>query len=69
MVLILFVLLVLKSLSQAEKDMIQCLVDVVCRVPASQKIRYLTQSDEKELLDWDAEQYRISLNAYPTSKV
>ena len=61
--------LVLKSLSQVEKEMIQCLVDVVRRVPASQKIRYLTQSEEKELIDWDAEQYRISLNAYPTSNV
>ena len=62
-------ILVLKGLSQVEKEMIQCLVDVVCRVPASQKIRYLTQSEEKDLLDWDAEQYRISLNAYPTSNI
>ena len=62
-------MLVLKGLSPVEKDMIQCLVDVVSRVSASQKIRYLTQLEEKALLNWDAEQYRVFLNTRSTSAI
>ena len=62
-------ILALKNISQAEKEMIQCLVDVVRRVSGTQKINYLTQFEEKELLNWDAEKYRISLNTDPASSV
>ena len=64
-----FGILVLKNISRVEKEMIQCLVDVVRRVSGAQKIRYLTQLEEKELLNWDAEKYRMFLNTDPASNV
>lgn len=38
-----------------------CLALVLERVPEDARLRYLTQQDEAELLDWDAEKYRQSL--------
>jgi rhamnose utilization protein RhaD (predicted bifunctional aldolase and dehydrogenase) len=64
-----FGILALKNISRVEKEMIQCLVDVVRRVSGAQKIRYLTQLEEKELLNWDAEKYRMFLNTDPASNV
>ena len=40
-----------------------CLALVLERVPADATLHYLTAADEAELLDWDAEKYRQTLQA------
>lgn len=39
-----------------------CLADVLCRIEQDAKLRYLTDAENSELLDWDAEKYRQQLN-------
>ncbi len=41
----------------------QCLGDVLMRVPPDAELIYLTPGQNAELLGWDAEKYRQSLNA------
>ncbi|MGC1428509.1 MAG: class II aldolase/adducin family protein, partial [Albidovulum sp.] len=41
----------------------QCLGDVLMRVPDDAKLHYLTLEQNGELLNWDAEKYRLALNA------
>jgi len=41
----------------------QCLGDVLVRVPEGAALHYLTQEQNGELLNWDAEKYRQALNA------
>lgn len=41
----------------------QCLGDVLMRVPEGATLRYLTLEQNGELLNWDAEKYRLALNA------
>jgi rhamnose utilization protein RhaD (predicted bifunctional aldolase and dehydrogenase) len=38
-----------------------CLALVLERVPAAACLRYLSEADEAELMNWDAEQYRQAL--------
>lgn len=40
----------------------RCLSDVCARVPGAAVVNYLTEVQNYELLNWDAEQYRQSLN-------
>ena len=42
--------------------MVRCLADVASRIPATTALRVLTESEQAELLGWDAEKYRKSLN-------
>ena len=52
----------------AAKAMARCLGDVMARVPADADLTRLSPEQEAELLDWDAEKYRQTLNrtAHPT---
>ena len=43
--------------------LMNCLGDVLLRVPAEAPLSYLTPEQNAELLDWDAEKYRQALNA------
>ncbi len=42
--------------------MLRCLADVLSRVPSDARLRYLTDAEVGELVDWDAEKYRKALN-------
>lgn len=41
----------------------RCLADVTARVDAAATLNYLTEAENDELVNWDAEQYRQKLNA------
>jgi rhamnose utilization protein RhaD (predicted bifunctional aldolase and dehydrogenase) len=43
--------------------MIRCLADVASRIAPATALRALTDAEQAELLGWDAEKYRQSLNA------
>ena len=43
--------------------MLECLQNVLCRVPADWTMTGLSKSDEMSLLNWDAEKYRQALAA------
>jgi rhamnose utilization protein RhaD (predicted bifunctional aldolase and dehydrogenase) len=55
--------LVHKDASIGAKTMLRCLADVITRLPGTAELTYLTQEQNYELLDWDAEKYRQALNA------
>ncbi|WP_299630274.1 class II aldolase/adducin family protein [uncultured Roseobacter sp.] len=52
-----------KDVSQGARVMIHCLADVMTRVPETAELTYLSEAQNFELLDWDAEKYRQALNA------
>lgn len=41
----------------------RCLADVTARVDVTATLNYLTDAENDELVNWDAEQYRQKLNA------
>lgn len=51
-----------RDASPGAQIMLRCLADVIARVPQDAKLNYLTQAQNLELLDWDAEKYRQLLN-------
>ncbi len=51
-----------KDASSGALALIRCLSDVLARVPGDAKLSYLSHEQNSELLDWDAEKYRQSLN-------
>jgi rhamnose utilization protein RhaD (predicted bifunctional aldolase and dehydrogenase) len=56
-------LLLHKDASMGARLMLRCLADVIMRLPENAELNYLTQDQNYELLDWDAEKYRQALNA------
>lgn len=56
-------LLLRKDASTGAKTMLRCLADVIIRLPEGARLTYLTQEENLELLNWDAEKYRQALNA------
>lgn len=52
-----------KDAEPGAEAMAQCLADVTARVPEDAAIQYLSMGDTGELLNWDAEKYRQTLNA------
>ena len=54
--------LVRDDLSAGGEAMVSCLSDVLRRLPHGAPLVYLTPAQEAELLGWDAEKYRQSLN-------
>jgi rhamnose utilization protein RhaD (predicted bifunctional aldolase and dehydrogenase) len=44
------------------RALIRCLADVTCRLASDDVVDPLTPADEDQLLDWDAEKYRQSLD-------
>ena len=47
-----------RSANSAQRAMLQCLFDILSRVPEEWNLVPLSQSSEAELLNWDAEKYR-----------
>ena len=41
--------------------MLYCLASTLLRISPTEEILFLTTKDERDLLDWDAEDYRIAL--------
>ena len=50
-----------ESLSEGAEEMLRCLADILLRVQSGEKLCYLTENDEAELMVWDAEKYRQSI--------
>lgn len=55
--------LVRADASSGALALMRCLADVMLRVPADADLNYLSQEQNLELLNWDAEKYRQALNA------
>ncbi|CEJ13756.1 short chain dehydrogenase [bacterium YEK0313] len=51
-----------RALGDGGHELLRCLGLVLPRVPAEASVKALTAADENDLLDWDAEKYRQSLN-------
>jgi rhamnose utilization protein RhaD (predicted bifunctional aldolase and dehydrogenase) len=47
--------------SENAESMLYCLASVLLRVQPDEKLRYLTKEDEMDLMGWDAEKYRQSI--------
>ena len=50
-----------QNLSENAEEMLHCLANVLLRLHPSEKLQHLTQNQEAELLGWDAEKYRKSI--------
>ena len=46
----------------AAKEMIDCFLEVLLRIDLSKSLKFLTSQQESELLNWDIEIYRQSIN-------
>jgi rhamnose utilization protein RhaD (predicted bifunctional aldolase and dehydrogenase) len=51
-----------ETLTPGGEVMARCLADVVTRIPPDAAIAYLSDGDEYELTNWEAEQYRQALD-------
>jgi len=51
-----------EDFSQSGEDMLHCLNNVLLRVGLNDKLNYLTKEEINELIDWEPEKYRRSLN-------
>ena len=49
--------------SQAAHEMLQCVGDVMTRVPQDTELSFLSDEDCSSLLNWDAESLRLSMNS------
>lgn len=54
--------LIHQSADDAKEAMAQCLADVTVLIEPQAQLHYLSEDQTYELLNWDAEQYRQSLN-------
>ncbi len=52
-----------KDANAGAQALSRCLGDVLARVPEGAPLNYLTDAENRELIDWDAEKYRQALNA------
>ena len=50
-----------KSAGNVVDDMLHCLTNVLLRIEAESKLNYLTEENQLELINWDAEEYRKTL--------
>lgn len=55
-------ILVHETATPGARALIRCLADVTCRLASDDVLDPLTPADEDQLLDWDAEKYRQSLD-------
>ena len=46
----------------ASREMLDCFIEVLLRIDFNRNQKYLTKEQENELLNWDAEIYRQSIN-------
>lgn len=56
-------ILVPKSISAESEEIILALQIILSKIPQDEKINFLNKYQENELLNWDAENYRIKLNS------
>ena len=54
-------MIVNQSLSENAEEMLHCLTNVLLRLNTRDELQHLTQNQEAELLGWDAEKYRKSI--------
>lgn len=54
--------LIARDASAGARALARCLGDVLARVPEDAPLTYLTERQNAELIDWDAEKYRRALN-------
>ena len=57
------VVLIHDSVARGGEEMALCLADVLLGTDEKAEIQYLSVEEEDELLNWDAEKYRQSLNS------
>ena len=50
-----------QNLSENAEEMLHCLTNVLLRLHPGDELQHLTQIQEAELLGWDAEKYRKSI--------
>ena len=55
--------LIRRDASPGAVALTRCLGDVLSRVPEGAGLHYLSEAENRELIDWDAEKYRQALNA------
>jgi len=51
-----------RDASSGARALATCLADVLMRVPDDAPLAYLTDAENRELLNWDAEKYRQAMN-------
>jgi rhamnose utilization protein RhaD (predicted bifunctional aldolase and dehydrogenase) len=56
-----FGVIVQHDFSDNAESMLYCLSSVLLRLQEGEELKYLSQEDEMELMDWDAEKYRQSI--------
>ena len=54
--------LVPEKISNEAEEMIKALQIIISKIPKNQEINFLCNKQVNELLNWDAESYRVSLN-------
>ena len=52
----------ISSVTPAAREMIDCFLEVLLRINFEDELKYLSQPQENELLNWDAEIYRQSIH-------
>jgi len=52
---------ILKNLGEIEESMLHCLSNILLRTKSDDELRYLSEQEEAELVSWDAEKYRKSI--------
>jgi len=52
---------ILKNLGEIEESMLHCLSNILLRTQSDDELRYLSEQEEAELVNWDAEKYRKSI--------
>ena len=52
----------ISSVIPAAREMIDCFLEVLLRINFEDELKYLSQPQENELLNWDAEIYRQSIH-------
>lgn len=56
--------LVHEAATAGAKALVRCLADVTSRLTSEDVVDPLTAAEEKQLIDWDAEKYRQSLDRW-----
>lgn len=54
--------LIHKNTSESIEEMVVCLADILLRVQSIENLVFLSEAQERELINWDAEKYRQTLN-------
>jgi len=55
--------LIFRDASAGGAALARCLGDVLIRIPEDAPIKYFTEDETRDLMEWDAEKYRQALNA------